>query len=48
MFTGKAGKGLLIVDLEKDVPEEMNRHQIAFNTAMARKPSKRVEADFAA
>ena len=48
MFTEKAGRGLLIVDLEKDVPEEMNRRQIAVKTAVARKPSKRVEADVAA
>ncbi len=44
MFTGKAGKGLPIVDLEKDITEEMNRRQIAVKTAVA----KQVEADDAA
>lgn len=44
MFTEKAGRGLLIVDLEKDVPEEMNRRQIAVKTAVG----KQVEADVAA
>lgn len=40
--------GLLIIDLKKEIPEEMKPRRIAINAAPAKRPTKRIEGEAAA
>jgi molecular chaperone IbpA len=44
----KLENGLLIVDLKKEIPEEMKPRRIAINAEAGKKPSKRIEGEVAA
>jgi molecular chaperone IbpA len=44
----KLENGLLIIDLEKEIPEEMKPRRIAINAAPTKKSSKRIEGEAAA
>ena len=44
----KLENGLLIIDLKKEIPEEMKPRRIAVNAAPAKKSSKRIEGEVAA
>lgn len=44
----KLENGLLMIDLKKEIPEEMKPRRIAINAAGAKKPTKRIEGEVAA
>lgn len=44
----KLENGLLIIDLKKEIPEEMKPRRIAINAATAKKPARRIEGEVAA
>ncbi|RUM95230.1 Hsp20 family protein [Pseudaminobacter arsenicus] len=48
VVSAKLENGLLIIDLKKEIPEEMKPRRIAINAAPAKKSTKRIEGEVAA
>ncbi|WP_274627577.1 Hsp20 family protein [Arvimicrobium flavum] len=44
----KLANGLLVIDLKKEIPEEMKPRQIAIKAEMGKKPANRIESEVAA
>jgi molecular chaperone IbpA len=44
----KLENGLLVIDLKKEIPEEMKPRRIEINASAAKKPAKKIESEVAA